>query len=132
MNYLLDTHAFLWAIFDHKQLSNNASSVILNPDNEIHVSLISFWEIALKFNIGKLSLRGVLPEELPSYAEKAGFEILGITPEEVSSFYKLPKLKHKDLFDRLIIWQCIQNNICMISKDDEITGYTQYGLKLIW
>jgi PIN domain nuclease of toxin-antitoxin system len=132
MNYLLDTHAFLWAIFDHKQLSKRASSVILSTDNEIYVSLVTFWEIALKFNIGKISLRGVLPEELPHYAEKAGFEILGITPEEVSSFYKLPKIKHKDPFDRLIIWQCIQKDICMISKDNAISEYAQHGLKIIW
>ncbi|OHD62990.1 MAG: hypothetical protein A2176_09165 [Spirochaetes bacterium RBG_13_51_14] len=132
MNYLLDTHAFLWALFDHKQLSNNASSVILNPENSIYVSLITFWEIALKFNIGKLSLRNVLPEELPLYAEKAGFEILGITPAEVASFYKLPKIKHKNPFDRLIIWQCIQNNLFIISKDNKIREYKKYGLNLIW
>jgi len=132
MNYLLDTHVFLWTVFDHRQLSKNASSVILDSDNEILVSLVTFWEIALKFNIGKISLKGVLPEELPQYAEKSGFEILGITPEVVSSFYKLPSIKHRDPFDRLIIWQCIQNDICMISKDNAISEYAQYGLKFFW
>ncbi len=132
MNYLLDTHTFLWALFDPEKLSGTAASVIVNTDNEIFVSVISFWEIALKFNIGKLSLQGVNPEELPLYAGKAGFEILGITPDEASSFYKLPKLKHSDPFDRLIIWQCIQNGICLVSKDNVICDYAQYGLKIIW
>ncbi len=132
MNYLLDTNAFLWAVFDRKQLSKAASSVMVDPDNEILVSLVTFWEIALKSNIGKISLKGVVPEELPRYAEKAGFEILGITPEEFSSFYKLPNIKHRDPFDRLIIWQCIQNNICMISKDNAISEYAQHGLKIFW
>lgn len=132
MNYLLDTHVFLWAIFDHGQLSKAASSIILDPDNEILVSLVTFWEIALKFNIGKISLKGVVPEELPHYTEKSGFEILGITPEEVSSFYKLPNIKHRDPFDRLIIWQCIKNDIRIISKDNAIPEYAQYGLKIFW
>jgi PIN domain nuclease of toxin-antitoxin system len=132
MNYILDIHTFLWALFDHKQLSDNAASTILSPENTIYVSLISFWEIALKFNIGKLSLKNIVPEELPSYAEKAGFEILELTPAEVSSFYKLPVIKHKDPFDRLIIWQCIKNNMSIISKDKEIGEYTKYGLKIVW
>ncbi len=132
MNYLLDTHVFLWSLFDHKLLSNKVSKIILNPENTIFVSIITFWEIALKFNIGKLTLTNVLPEELPLYAEKAGFEIREITPSEVSSFYKLPQVKHKDPFDRLIIWQCIQNNICLITKDTDITYYKDFGLNLIW
>ena len=108
------------------------SKIILNPENTIFVSLITFWEIALKYNLGKLTLTNVLPEELPLYTEKAGFEILEITPSEVSSFYKLPQLKHKDPFDRLIIWQCIQNNICLITKDIDISNYKDFGLNLIW
>lgn len=132
MNYLLDTHVFLWAIFDDDLLSQSASSIILNQDNTIFVSLISFWEISLKFNTGKLSLHNVFPEELPKYAEKSGFEILNLTPTEVSTSYRLPKLKHKDPFDRLLIWQCINNNICLISKDSEFSEYKDHGLQIIW
>lgn len=132
MNYLLDTHVFLWAIFDNDLLSKSASSIILNPENTIFISLISFWEISLKYNAGKLSLHNVFPEELPKYAEKAGFEILNLTPTEVSTSYRLPKLKHKDPFDRLLIWQCIINNICLISKDSELSEYKDHGLQITW
>ena len=132
MNYLLDTHAFLWALFDSDQLSESATSVILNPENTIYVSVISFWEISLKFSTGKLSLHNIFPEELPKYAQKAGFEILNITAAEVSSSYRLPKLKHKARFDRLLIWQCVNNNIYFISKDSELSEYDDHGLQIIW
>jgi PIN domain nuclease of toxin-antitoxin system len=132
MNCLLDTHAFLWALFDRSQLSGTATSAILDSENTIYVSVITFWEISLKYNLGKLSLSNVLPEELPEYAEKSGFEILAITPSEAASFHKLPKIIHKDPFDRLIIWQCICNNINMISKDSKIAEYSKYGLKITW
>ena len=132
MNYLLDTHVFLWALFDNDQLSGTASSIIINPDNSIFVSLISFWEVALKYNIGKLSLHNIIPEELPAYAEKAGFEILTLSPPVVSSSYRLPRLKHKDPFDRLIIWQCITGNMCMISKDSDLSEYREHGLQITW
>lgn len=129
---MLDTHAFLWVLFDSDKLSKSVSSIIMNPENTVFVSLISFWEISLKYHAGILSFRNILPEELPKYAEKAGFEILHLTAAEVSTSYKLPKLKHKDPFDRLLIWQCIKNNICLISKDSELSVYKDYGLQIIW
>lgn len=132
MNYLLDTHVFLWTLFNDELLSKNAVSIISNPENTVLVSVISFWEISLKYNAGKLSLEGVLPDELPAYAEKAGLEIMNVTPAEVSSFYKLPILKHKDPFDRLLVWQCINNNICLISKDSDLVEYKNYGLQIMW
>ena len=132
MNYLLDTHVFLWTLFNDELLSKNAVSIISNPENTVLVSVISFWEISLKYNAGKLSLEGVLPDELPAYAEKAGLEIMNVTPAEVSSFYKLPILKHKDPFDRLLVWQCINNNICLISKDSDLAEYKNYGLQIMW
>ncbi len=132
MNYLVDTHVFLWIIFDSGQLSENACKILINTENTILVSLITFWEIALKFNIGKISLKNVLPDELPAYAEKAGLEILNLNSIDVSSFYKLPETKHKDPFDRLIIWQSIQNNIPLISKDNKVSEYKSYGLQVIW
>jgi len=132
MNYLIDTHVLLWILFDSKQLSTNVSNIILDNENNIFVSLITFFEIALKFNMGKISLKNVLPDELPLYAEKVGLEILNLNPTEVSSFYKLPKTNHKDPFDRLIIWQCIQNNFTLISKDDKFIEYKNQGLQVTW
>ncbi len=96
MNYMLDTHVFLWSLFSEELLSRSAISIILNPENTIFVSVISFWEISLKFNAGKLALHNVVPEELPEFAEKAGFEIMNVTATDVSTSYRLPKLKHKD------------------------------------
>ncbi|HSV97717.1 MAG TPA: type II toxin-antitoxin system VapC family toxin, partial [Spirochaetota bacterium] len=80
----------------------------------------------------KLSLTNISPEELPAYAEKAGFEILRLSPAEVSSFYRLPKLKHKDPFDRLLIWQCMSNNMYLISRDSDLLDYRDHGLQMVW
>ena len=132
MNLLIDTHTLLWSLFDHKNISKTVQECIVNPENAVYISVISFGEISLKYSIGKLSLNNVKPDELPYYAEKSGYEILGITPDEVSTFYKLPKLQHKDPFDRLIIWQCIKNNMTLITKDKELNDYIEYGLKIIW
>ena len=54
MKYLLDTHTFIWSVMDSSKLSESVKEIIQNPDNEIFVSGISFWEIAIKTQIGKM------------------------------------------------------------------------------
>src|SRR3989337_788031 len=104
MKYLLDTHAFLWTLLDDEQLSKKAAKVIQNPGNDIYVSVITFWEISLKYAIGKLELTGISPDELPQKAKETGIQTLKLSKREAASFHRLPKLKHKDPFDRIIIW----------------------------
>ncbi|HOW81971.1 MAG TPA: hypothetical protein PK573_05380 [Spirochaetota bacterium] len=53
-------------------------------------------------------------------------------PDDASSFYRLPVLRHKDPFDRLIIWQAIKNDMALATRDKEISDYLKYGLKIIW
>ena len=132
MKYLLDTHAFLWTLLDDEQLSKKAAKVIQKPDNDIYVSVITFWEISLKHAIGKLELTGISPDELPQKAKETGIQTLKLTAKEAASFHRLPKLKHKDPFDRIIIWQAINANLNLISKDKEIEKYRRHGLKTFW
>lgn len=132
MKYLLDTHAFLWSLFTPEKLSRAASQTIISRDNDITVSVITFWEISLKYSIGKIELSGVKPDELPDFADKAGFEIVQVNPYEAATFYNLPRLSHKDPFDRLLIWQAIQRKIILISKDRSFAEYKEYGLQMQW
>lgn len=132
MNFLLDTHTFIWVIFEPEKLSGKTKSLLLDRESVPYISLISFWEISLKFSLGKMDLQGILPDELPKVAKKDGFEILDLTTDIVASFYKLPKMENKDPFDRMIIWQAIQKDLSLISKDTTFKIYEQYGLKLVW
>ncbi|MEZ4529156.1 MAG: type II toxin-antitoxin system VapC family toxin [Desulfobacterales bacterium] len=132
MKYLLDTHVLLWTLFDDDSLSAKAKSAIKNPDNDIYASVVSYWEISLKYAAGKLELEGVTPDALPGYAAGIGIETLNVSENLVSTFYKLPRTAHKDPFDRLIIWQAINENIPLISKDGKMPEYQKYGLKMLW
>jgi len=132
MRYLLDTHTFLWAMFDPLKLPGKVIKTIENNENEIFVSTISFWEIALKYNIGKLDLQNVTPDELPFYAAESDFEILNIDEKIVSSFYRLKKYGHCDPFDRMLIWQAINEDLIMISRDKMFKEYIKDGLLLYW
>ena len=132
MNYIMDTHCFLWSAFSPEKLSTTARSIILDVNNDIFVSAVSFWEISLKYAIGKLELQGVDPSELLNVAESMGFETIPLGSSEAASFFKLPVGGHRDPFDRMLIWQAVNSGKTLLSKDIKFSEYKQYGLKAVW
>jgi len=132
MNLLVDTHGFLWSLFTPDKLSKASAREIKSPNNDVAVSVVTFWEISLKYALGKLELTGVKPEELPDFAGQMNLEILPLTATEASSFHKLPRLSHKDPFDRIIIWQAIQRKMVLVSKDLDFKAYRKFGLRTFW
>jgi len=131
-SYLIDTHIFLWLIFDPDKIDNKKLGVLKNQKNKVFIASISFWEISLKYNLGKLELNGLEPNELPDIAKKMGIEVLEVDKDTMASFHKLPQVpSHKDPFDRIIIWKCINDNIALISRDRKISQYKDYGLRIL-
>ena len=132
MNIMLDTHVFLWSLFATGKLSKAVIREVKSTNNDVAVSVVTFWEISLKYALGKLELTGVKPEELPDFAAQMNLEILPITAAEASTFHKLPRLSHKDPFDRIIIWQAIQRKMTLVSKDRDFKAYRKFGLRTFW
>ena len=130
MKYLIDTHIFIWTLLEPEKLSSNTVNA-MNLSEQVFVSSITFWEIALKFSIGKLDLNNIAPDQLPDIALKCGLNILEIDSGLMSTFYNLPKLPHKDPFDRMIIWSAISKNLTLISNDNSFIEYKKFGLKLL-
>lgn len=127
--FVVDTHIFLWLIFSPEKIATTKINVLKNPNEQIFISCISFWEISIKFNLGKIELYGYLPSDLPELAEQMGLEILPMDYSMMASFYQLQRVeKHKDPFDRLIIWQCICQHYTLISHDTKFAEYQKMGL----
>lgn len=128
--YLLDTHIFLWSLFAPESLSKLVIQTMADPHSRIFVSAITFWEISLKYAIGKLRLENYLPHELPNKAQDMRFETLPLTVDVASSFHILPRGEHKDPFDRMLVWQAIKSRYVLISSDPAVMDYAKYGLNI--
>lgn len=122
----------LWALSDHRKLSTKVKNILEDPHHEIFVSAVTFWEISLKFALGKLDLQGSTPTDLPKAVADTGFALLPLQPQEAASYYELNADWHRDPFDRMLIQQAILNKLILLSKDKNVALYRSIGLKVIW
>ena len=133
MIFLLDTHAFIWAVLDTSKLSQRVKGLLHDKNNEIFLSTVSFWEISLKVKLKKFSFDGVDAKSFPHYARETHFSIIPLREAEAISFCELPvKENHRDPFERMLIWQAITNGMTLISWDAFFGQYKIDGLKLAW
>jgi PIN domain nuclease of toxin-antitoxin system len=130
---LIDTHVLLFALARSKGLSGPAAAFLRDRRNDVFVSVISFWELSLKASLGKLSLSGTSPAQIPGYALSLGFTFLPLAADTASTFHQLPKVgKHRDPFDRMLVWQAIREDLILISRDRAMSAYEACGLGLVW
>ncbi len=128
MRLLLDTSALLWWLEDSDTLSENARREIDRLGNTIFVSSISLYEVALKVHIGKLTLPGRTPSDVPGTIDAAKFVRLSVTMEHGLIAGQLP-LVHKDPWDRLLAAQAIVEDIAVVSDDE---AFDVLGAERLW
>jgi PIN domain nuclease of toxin-antitoxin system len=126
---LIDTHVLLFALARSKSLSAAATRFLRDRNNEVFVSVISFWEVSL----GKLALSGISPDEIPGYALSTGLTFLPLAADAACTFHQLPRIgKHRDPFDRMLVWQAIREDLVLVSRDRAMSAYEACGLGLVW
>lgn len=125
MNLLLDTHAFLWFVWGHKNLSSTALSLISDPQNQVFFSAASHWEIAIKTSTGKLKLNAPFKDLIEQSLAKNNFKPLPIEVVHSDMVLQLP-FHHRDPFDRMLIAQTLVESMSIISNE---AIFDAYGVK---
>ena len=122
MKLLLDTCTFLWLITSSPKLSKKAAKSFLNPKNEAFLSLVSVWEIVIKYQLGRLPLPESPEALIPRECQVHDIELLPLTQEDIFELLRLKSL-HDDPFDRLLVCQATVNDMTILTPDREITDY---------
>ena len=115
MVVLLDTHYLIWALDGDARLNTNALAIVRDPMIPVRVSIVSYWEIAIKLSVGKLKIRSGF-EALVSRTRELGIELLPLTTDHVALVKDLP-LHHRDPFDRMIISQAKHEGLRLLTAD---------------
>ena len=101
----------------------NARSIyVVIPANTLVLSVVSVWELQIKYQLGKLTLRAPLSQIVSDQQRENGIEILLVTLSHILALDQLPPI-HKDPFDRLLIAQSIAENIAVLSVDAVFKNY---------
>jgi PIN domain nuclease of toxin-antitoxin system len=125
---LLDTHALIWWLSKDPALPVSARRVIADMRNTLMVSAASAWEIAMKYNLGKLPGAGSLVSDFGTQMEREGFELLSISAEHAIRAGLLPG-PHRDPFDRMLIAQAQAENLPIVSNEK---AFAPYGVRRLW
>jgi len=118
VNYLLDTHVFLWMLADPERLTTEAKKAIRHPHHSVFVSAVTAVEISIKKGLGKLAA----PENLEEEIESRGLQHLPLHFRHGATLETLPD-HHQDPFDRMLVAQAICENLILVSHDGKLEPY---------
>ena len=126
MNYLLDTHTFLWLMSAPELVSPKVLGIVQTPASVVALSIITPWEIAIKTNLGKLNAAGIL-DSFDQILKQGRYAMVETTPALVIRSGRLP-LHHRDPFDRMLIAQAVMEDLLLVSNESifDAAGVRRY------
>ena len=132
MRILLDSHVFIWVKSAPENLSDEARAAIIDPANDVYISVASAWELWLKHAKKPIvAVAPILNGGAASFLEackESGIAVLEITLEHAATAAALP-LVHRDPFDRMLIAQAQTENIPINSNE---RAFASYGVRRVW
>ena len=129
MQILLDTQIFLWYISGDTRLPSAVLPHIQNMEHRIILSVVSLWEIAVKYHLGKLPLPQPPELYLPIQRRRHRIDALDLDEASVLQLHKLPNV-HRAPFDRMLICQTIQHGLVLATVDANMFKYPVSTLPL--
>ncbi len=118
MRVLIDTHIFIWCDQKPGSVTPNLLATLRDRQNDIFVSAVTVWEIAIKRASGKLAFAAPIAETV----ERLGFQLLPISGAHAERAGGLPR-HHNDPFDRLIIAQAYLEGLVLGTQDPAMRAY---------
>jgi len=128
MKILLDTHCWLWWMTTPEKLAPASQQLIMDGYNDIFLSAVSSWEIAIKYALDKLPLPENPEKFIPPRLKRDAIRPLPITHTHALHVASLP-LHHRDPFDRLLISQAQIEGLPVMTVDKQ---FKEYDVECIW
>lgn len=121
MRVLLDTQVFLWLQTDPRRLGTHRD-LVADPQTDVLVSAVTSWEIAIKWEIGRLPLPAPPADWVPSRIAAIAATAVDVSHRQALAVAALPPV-HRDPFDRLLVVQSRDLDASLVSADPVFAGY---------
>jgi PIN domain nuclease of toxin-antitoxin system len=116
--YLLDTNVAIWLDRNVERIPGSVLDILEASSSKLYVSAVSFWELAIKQNLGKIDGGIRLEPVLETY----GMQELTISSKYSEIVRGLPLL-HNDPFDRMLVAQAMVEGMVLVTGDRRLVGY---------
>jgi PIN domain nuclease of toxin-antitoxin system len=128
VDLLLDTHTWLWWTTGDSQLSTTAINAIADPANRVFFSVVSSWEIAIKFGLGKITLAESPATLIPRLLSSQAITVTDVKLAHTMGVVTLPP-HHLDPFDRLLIAQANYEDTTIVTRE---SAFSAYAVRTLW
>lgn len=122
MRLLLDTHVWLWWQMAPARLGERVREAIADTTNDVLLSTVSSWEMAIKIAVGKLQLPKPIHEMLPTALLDDQMQSLPLQHHHCFELTNLP-MHHRDPFDRMLIAQARTERLVLVTADSQLGAY---------
>ena len=123
MKLLLDTHVAIWAVAFSPRLPPAIAELLRDAGNEIFVSVVTVWEIAIKRALGKRSAPPLSAAQAVGHFRASRYRLLDVTVEHAMGVESLPHI-HADPFDRLLVAQALAEPLRLLTRDAKVAAYS--------
>lgn len=127
MNFLLDTHCWLWLQTDRGRFDAGFLETLAAPSTRRYLSAASVWEIAIKHAIEKLPLPEPPAIYVPERMRLSRVQELAITHAHALAVGLLPP-HHRDPFDRVLVAQAQIEGLTLVTAD---STFARYDVRLV-
>jgi PIN domain nuclease of toxin-antitoxin system len=121
---VLDTHIWIWFINLEWERFPNSWLDAIERANIVGISSVSFYEVALAEQRGRLLLPSDVEEWFQQALEPSGISVFHLTPEIASRAVNLSAI-HRDPFDRIIIATAVEYQAKLASIDGYFRQYPE-------
>ncbi|MBI3185494.1 MAG: type II toxin-antitoxin system VapC family toxin [Myxococcales bacterium] len=116
---ILDTHAWVWWASGSGKLSAKARRAI-DQAEQLGVSAISCWEVAMLVEHGRLTLDRPVLSWLRQALQLPKIELVALTPDVAVEAAALDGKLHGDPADRIIVATAVRCAATLVSRDERI------------
>lgn len=119
--FLLDTNILLWILLNKaEKISRPALKIVKAAEPDLHVSIVSVWEILVKRHAGKLMVAEDPDAIIETVRSQEIWRILPLAFNHLSAL---------NIIDRMLIAQARAEGLRIITADEQ---FSRYDVDVVW
>ena len=125
MKLLLDTHIWIWSHLAPERIGRRARTALRAPDNELWLSPISLWEIALLIERGRVVVQGDAQQWIETAWSRAPVREAPFN-RQVALRSRTVTVPHQDPADRFLAATAAVFDLTLVTADAHLLSGKGY------